>query len=186
MAERDDLDRMLDAALSTYADPGPDLEARILARLACLNPSRTILPRHSLPWLIAVPALACALVVFLIWSGPSHPSTNRVAAPSIVTSSLGDRTAAAPPRQRSQRSRSRALPRMRGRVVLASVDRPKLDVFPTPQPLTVEEKGIIRIVTQTPTALRQALVASQRESGAPIHISEIQIPPFKPLSAGND
>lgn len=186
MAERDDLDPMLDAALATYADPGPGLEARILARLACLNPSRAIAPRRTLPWLITVPALACALVVFLIWSGPSHPSTNRVAAPSVVTSSPADRTTAASPRQQSQRGRSRAVPRMRGRVVLASVDRPKLDVFPTPQPLTAGEKGIVRMMTQTPTALRQALVASQRESRAPIHISEIQIPPFKPLSAGND
>ncbi len=186
MAERDDLDHMLDAALSTYADPGPDIEARVLASLACLKPSRAIAPRRSLPWLIAAPALACALIFFLTWSGSSHTSKNLVSESSTVTSSPGDRTTAAPPRQQSQRGRSHAVTQKRGRVVLASVARPKLDVFPSPQPLTAEEKGIVRMMSQTPTGLRQALVASQRESRAPIHISEIQIPPFKPLSASND
>ena len=56
---------------------------------------------------------------------------------------------------------------------------PKLDVFPTPQPLTPEERAFVVLITQTPTPVRNALLAAQEQDDAPVHIAAIHIPPLE-------
>jgi len=71
MPEQDELDRLLDSALATYADRGPDagLEERVLSALASERQSgdiRRAAPwlRRWLPWVIAVP-LAASLMLWI-------------------------------------------------------------------------------------------------------------------------
>lgn len=186
MAERDDLDRLLDAALATYAQPDSGLEERILSRVAFMPRPHASVLRRSLAWLIAGAAVACTFILFLTWSRTLKTPTDRVPAPTIVASSQRDRAVAAHSTAGEKRAARRALGRRRTDNALAAVDRPKLDVFPTPQPPIGEEKDLARVMAQAPQALREALVAAQAQTDAPLHISEIQIPPLKPLFAGND
>src|SRR6185312_1147206 len=66
---RDQLDRVLDSALATYADPGPDsgLEQRILGRIA--NEATPAPRRRWLAWSIALP-VAAGLLIFAVLAGP--------------------------------------------------------------------------------------------------------------------
>src|SRR5947209_1850246 len=72
MPEKDQLDLLLDSALATYADPGPDsgLEQRVLAELESGRQSgqqrrATAGTRRWLPWAIAVPIAAGLLILWL-------------------------------------------------------------------------------------------------------------------------
>ncbi len=73
MPENDELDLLLDSALATYADPGPNsgLEQRVLAGLEAARRSGEHHPRafagtrRWLPWAIAVPVAASLLILWL-------------------------------------------------------------------------------------------------------------------------
>jgi hypothetical protein len=71
MPEKDELDLLLDSALATYADPGPDsgLEQRVLAGLEAArksgeSPRAFAGTRRWLPWAIALP-LAASLLLWI-------------------------------------------------------------------------------------------------------------------------
>ena len=134
MPDKDDLDLLLDSALSTYADPGPDaglganFEQRVLARIAAAqtSPERKQAPRRTwLPWAIALP-LAAGLVLLLLLapkinhspsantqlaheSAPPIPSSRRIAPQRLPPRPLTSPTTHQPPRvtRRSLRSRIR-------------------------------------------------------------------------------
>jgi hypothetical protein len=61
---------------------------------------------------------------------------------------------------------------------------PKLDVFPTPQALTPEERALAVVATQTPAPVRNALLAAQTQDDAPVRIAAIHIPPIEPPDEG--
>jgi len=63
--------------------------------------------------------------------------------------------------------------------VVQNLPRPKLDVFPTPQPLSSEERGLAVVALQAPVPLRKALVEAQEQDDAPVHIAAIHIPPLE-------
>jgi hypothetical protein len=78
---------------------------------------------------------------------------------------------------------SRTPSRRRSEQTLAATQpapAPKLDVFPTPQPLTPEEHTLVAIAAQAPAPLRKALVEAQLQPGEPLRIAAISIPPIKP------
>jgi hypothetical protein len=75
MPDKDELDVLLDSALSTYADPGPEsgpessLAQRVLLSLAAARAareghSRSPKPRRWLAWAIAIPVAASLLLWF--------------------------------------------------------------------------------------------------------------------------
>jgi hypothetical protein len=181
MRENDDLDLLLDTALKTYAESetSPSLEQRILARIAA-EPSAAPRPRW-LPWAIALPLAAC-LLLFVLFMSQQHRAPNQNAlVPSAPSSPLATLPAAPhPARVRSARARPPLL--FAPPVLLAdrNVPLPKLDVFPTPQPLTAEERTLAAIASETPVPLRIALIEAQSEPDAPLHIAEISIPPIEP------
>ena len=55
---------------------------------------------------------------------------------------------------------------------------PKLDVFPTPQPLSSEEQALVHFVTHTPSSELQAMQKPTQEQDEPLHIAEIVIQPI--------
>lgn len=77
MGDKDEMDQLLDSALGTYADPGPDagLEGRVLAAMAA--ESALVGNRSAgwrwMGWAIAVPAVASLVVWVAIHRGPQAP-----------------------------------------------------------------------------------------------------------------
>jgi hypothetical protein len=56
---------------------------------------------------------------------------------------------------------------------------PKLEQFPTPVPLTAEERALIAFVTRYPKEAQQAFEDLRKRSEEPIEIQPIQIPPLE-------
>jgi hypothetical protein len=162
-AGSDALDRAIDAALEKYAavEPRVGLEQRILASM---RSERDRIPVRS--WWVwgAVGAVATLLIVVaaLAWrpnkptktvaERPPSASIEAVARPSTRTGSIE------PARTMNARS-VHAKPRRNPPSAVA--DEPKLDQFPSPEPLTEEELALVRYVRQFP---RDAvMVASAQE-----------------------
>ena len=157
-AERELLDHELDAALAKYAavEPRAGLEERVLANLRAergRTPKRT---RWS--WSVASAAAAVVVIVMmaLLWRinlrhRPViawHPATK---APSVEQ----PRTRLASNSERNGSHMSTHGPATRGalhpaRTVAGAVAAPKLDQFPSPQPLSEQEKLLARYVEQYP------------------------------------
>jgi hypothetical protein len=213
MREKDDLDLLLDSALATYADPGPEsgLEDRVLAGLQAARASEERrrwfeMPRSWwLPGTIAVPVAVCLLVLWLSIGRTVHgPSTQqqlarqpdrsqkpsltmkRTAQPSAVTGESARAKAHRNYAEVSARMKSCPVTKPACYVsgdVATAVPGPKLDVFPTPQPMSSEERALSVIAMQTPLPLRKALVEAQQDD-SPIHIAAIHIPPLESPDQG--
>jgi hypothetical protein len=188
MPERDDVDRMLDSALSSYATPAPDFKERLLRSLASAltpaSPNRhRSRPRHSwLRWVIALPAAACILVgLVMLQRTPQTPKVGTQqarSAPAVPRAAL-PALSPAPPQPRLQRAlhpSHASLP--------AFASGPKRDMFPTPQPLTPLEESFVAYAKSAPESDRRALLSAQQHENAPLSISAIQIPPITPEPVG--
>jgi hypothetical protein len=193
MPEKDDLDLLIDSALSTYAVPGPDsgLEDRLLVTLAAVR--TTALPirggwrRRWVPWAVVLP-IAAGLV--FLWLSPRRekplpalePREARVGAPAAVAPNAGSSSEVrhGVPRRHAVHITQPASPVQAAQ----AAPLPKLDVFPTPQPLTAGERALVVVVTETPLPARQALIEAQSLDHLPVRIAEIHIPPLEPLDQG--
>jgi hypothetical protein len=171
-----ELDRLIDAALPSYssAKPRPGLEHRIL-RHALAEPQ----PRRSLAWALAVPTAAC-LLAFLVFAGRhnSYRSTLKATATTAPAT-----TSASPPETPAMNSfpaaQTRSIPHKASiRPLTTREALPKEDVFPSPSPLTVEERAAIALVSDPAKMPREIDMAGVEIS--PIHIAELQIKPITP------
>jgi hypothetical protein len=193
MREKDDLDLLIDSALSTYADPGPEsgLENRVLVTLVAV---RTATPqvrggwrRRWLPWAVAIPIAAGLLFLWLLPKRDkplpaSMPQEAREATPTAIAphAESSSEVRREVPHRRAVRVTQPASPVQTAQ----AAPLPKLDVFPTPQPLTAEERALVVVVTQIPLPAREALVEAQSLDDSPVHIAEIQIPPLESPDQG--
>jgi len=158
----DDLDRALDAALAKYAavEPRAGLEERLLASLRAERAT----PPKRIPWRWTAAAAVMAAVVVavaLAWrSGqPSPPLVS--GGPSTTTQApnqappLTSNAAGVSPQVR------RALPRVlhHPRIAITAAAEPKLDQFPSPQPLSREELALAQYVTEFPAEARLIALA---------------------------
>ncbi len=147
------LDDLLDSLLSQYSDvePRPGLETRILARIA-ESRYATIPPlsRLNWRWTAVASAVLAAIVVFLFYSKPvkqGPPQVKRVQlSPQKLTSApqgpISDRHA--PPSGTVVRRRPPASIRQ-----VAAVEA-KREVFPSPEPLSDQERLLFRYLSRTP------------------------------------
>jgi hypothetical protein len=193
MREKDDLDLLIDSALATYADPGPDaaLEDRVLAALSPVRvPARRVpaLARSRwLPWAIALPIAAGLLFLWLSTETKkplpaSEPQQARETVPSAIAPHVDSPSEVRTGKRHRQTVRVRQPASTVQTAQTAAL--PKLDVFPTPQPLTAEERALALVVTQTPLPAREALVESQNLDAQPVRIAAIHIPPLEPPDQG--
>jgi hypothetical protein len=157
----DDLDLMLDQALSSYCEvePRPGIEARVLHRV------RTV--RRGMRWLWLVPVpLVLALGFAFEFRAVEPPSPVSIAviahAPSSVTPVEVHRVSV------RRQHRKPIVP------MVASL--PKMDVFPTPAPLTPEEEALVLVTTGH--SMDAQILAEQREI-EPIQIPELRIDALK-------
>ncbi len=182
--DRDDLDLLLDAALAAYVDAEaqPGLTHRILAAARHLEPRRS-----ALRWLpLAISALAAALLasIFLIHRAgiPSHPAP-LVAQVPAPTFSAGLKSNPTPPAHRAREHAARAASRP------APAQLPRLEVFPTPTPLSPEERALLTAQGNpdgVPTQPAQSAAVLDRQSVEPLHIAAIEIPPLNPPRNGGN
>ncbi len=189
MPDHDELDLLLRSALNTYADPGPesDLTRRILARISA--EAAPAPPRRWLSWAIALPIAAC-LLALIVLSGPRpahRPSGHAGQTPTsrqslIATAHPG--LSSTPHHIPSRNSRNLKPQSHRAVFAAKAAPLPKLDVFPTPRPLTPEEQALAVFAAHAPESERQSLIEAQANADAPLSIAAIQIQPLEPPDQG--
>jgi hypothetical protein len=158
-----ELDEILDAGLKAYSavEPRQGLERRVLEHVH---------RRRRFVWwqwlAVVVPVLACA-VGLLVWR-PSEPVQTRRAT-SVETSLDAAGTSA-----------RATIPAVRRVVVVRRVRRlPKRAQFPTPAPLTREERALLEFVQRSPKEAAELLGENRDSEIRPIQIEAISIPPVK-------
>ncbi len=191
MPELDDLDLLIRSAVATYADRGPDddLAHRILDHVAA--EAAPAPARRWLPWAIALP-IAAGLVALAVLSGskPSRPGLGKTDQASNSHAPLraiaGAAPSTTPPSARTQRSKAqKRQPRFAAEAARAA-HLPKLDVFPTPRPLTPKEKALAIFAAEAPEPERRSLIEAQQQADAPLSIAAIQIQPLEPPEPGGN
>ena len=158
--ESDELDRTIDAALAKYAsaEARDGLEERILANLRTADAQSAHPTWRHWGLLAALTAvLIVAVAVLWRWNQATHPPVAihppllKQAPPDLANRDKNS----APPRGSMPHRRPRRSPE---RAIVAP--GPKLDVFPSPLPLSEQEKILASYVAQDPW--RAALVAEAR------------------------
>jgi hypothetical protein len=204
---RDSMDDRIDRALRSYSEPAELPEARVaLARVMERARASESQRRVRWVWGAAMAAgLAVMVAVGVVWMmrGPRRveiagtPKAPGVAANRYGTPISEDGRAL----RESHVSNSREM----GQPLNPSVDRthhatrgamggtdarrlrvkagagslPKLDVFPTPQPLSEQEAALLAFANQVPAKLQQQVVEAQAHLGDPIVIAELEIAPLE-------
>lgn len=57
------------------------------------------------------------------------------------------------------------------------------EAFPTPSPLTAEERALITLATRVPQEVQQSLIESASKASLPITIAAIHVEPLAPLAS---
>lgn len=173
-----ELDQFIDAALPSYsaADPQLGLEQRILAHALADYPRRR---RFAWAWAFAIPVAACLLVIFFFAGRHvSHPNTLQ------ATATTASHAIAASPRETPATDsipspRKGPLPHKLSIQPSLTPERlPEQDVFPSPSPLTAEERAAIALAHDPAQMPRQTDTVAVEIS--PIHIAELQMKPIAP------
>lgn len=167
-AAEDVLDRELDAALAKYAavKPRVGFEERVLANLRAEKSQVPV--RAWWRWGAAVAVLVLTVALLWRWERPSHPIV-------LVRPTNTTRGSQEQPRQvvsnggesgvHSQTSNPTRKKIRRGSPVVVAVG-PKLDQFPSPQPLSEQELALARYVREFPqeaNLIATAQVESEKE-----------------------
>ncbi len=152
----DTLDARIDAGLRSYAEPPASISDSRIAAATILGRARRPRSRSWL-WIWAIPAAAClALAVGLLWwfHAPSAPNVARAVptAPALAVPS--------PPAPAVRRAHLRVVRRSHA----AATSLPKLEVFPTPAPLSAQELELVTFVRHAPPAVREAVMEEQSQS----------------------
>ena len=176
VAERDALDRELSAALAKYAavEPRPGLEDRVLAHVRAEReriPIRSWWRWSFVSVAVAIAAVIIVTVTLVLRAGRPHAPAiaNHSSAPVPIPAA--ERPA---PRVASNDSTNTGHPRAPQRAGIRRASRreavavapPRLDHFPSPQPLTEQELALAHYVSQFPqeaTLIAQAQEEYEKE-----------------------
>jgi len=182
MFDNDDLDRQLDAALATYADPGPSsrLAAQVLTRIA----HERAAARRRVQWLWGS-SLSAAAACLLLFAAVRLQRTPH-ATPAIESPAPRALIATAQPRAAQPVLRAARRTRRPNLAPTAQSATPRSAIFPTPSPLSHEEQAMIRLLQELPPDQRTRLVESQQQAAAPLQFASISIPPIEPPAEGKE
>jgi len=180
MPDDRELENLLNSALSSYAEPDAHLETRVLARIAEHRSTRA--NHRRLAWAFALPIAACTILLTLFvlphrHQQPAQQAHNTVASPQ--PQSIQQRETTPVPSNPPQQPKPRLVAaHTQQRTAPKAAPLPKLDIFPTPRPLSPEEQALVRFVATAPASERNAALAAQQQSNEPLHIAEIVIQPI--------
>jgi hypothetical protein len=152
----DELDKLIDGALSTYstAEPLAGLEQRILNRARAR--------RARWPWLLAAVAVAAAILIAVQVRKPeSTPFVALAPPPAPVVAPVMPARPLTPSRDR------------KGAVPHVARTLPKRQVFPTETPLTHEERLLVQLAESHPQEL--VIRPADQIEIKPIEIAPLQI-----------
>ena len=175
MPDRDPLDRLLDDALTTYADPGPALAPGVLAHIAARNAASR---RTRWFWAAGLATAAAVLLLILVPSHttlPPHTAPRTQAAASPSPKPVEHAATALPAHHAAPHMRPaehRALP--------TPAPLPRQQTFPAPSPLTNQEQALIQLVSALPPKQQKHLMETQQQPVEPLRIAAISIPPLEP------
>lgn len=156
--DKDQFDDLVDGALKRYGavEPRPGLEGRVLARLA--GESHTNWLR---PWTWASAAAFACLLTVVVWIGlvgskqPPHISAH---AAKVTTKENRLETAEVPPQiEKTRRTGKHEVRKIR--LQLANTT-PRLEQFPSPRPLSEQEKLLVAYASEYP---KQAAEVAQEQ-----------------------
>ncbi|MGC2662321.1 MAG: hypothetical protein WA324_30525 [Bryobacteraceae bacterium] len=170
----DPMDALLDSALSSYsnAEPLNGLEDRILNRASRTQPRPNF--GHGTKSLLAVGAslaLLC-LIIFTFEHRKSEPTSRpALTASHVDVHSPAQISSVQPLPSPSRRRLDRHHPRLIQRL-------PKREQFPTPEPLTRDERALLSFVQQDPKEAVAAFSAMQRQTDTPLEIQPLKIEPL--------
>jgi hypothetical protein len=162
--EPDAVDRVLEEALSRYSSEEPlaGLEQRVLNRVRAEGATRRRLwPRGVTLWAAGVVVAAGAAFVAVAVMRPI-PVPMRVLQPLPKPVPQLVAVAARPAKKRNTPA---GLPRRRE--------------FPTPAPITREERALLALVEHAPDVAREAFLGLQPRTTEPIRLEEIKIEPLE-------
>ncbi|MEN6536924.1 MAG: hypothetical protein ABFD89_24940 [Bryobacteraceae bacterium] len=179
--DRDELDELIDSALARYssAEPLDGLEDRVLRRVQGAQRARHSPWRYRLAY--AIPVFAVVLIAGVaLWMGWDEQPRARdvarnVAVPAPSGAAQGPRASPTLPVREARPRHATTKPR---RTVPAK-SLPKEECFPSPAPLTAEERALVAWVSRAPTEAAQAFGDMQKRSIEPIKIEPIQMPPLQ-------
>lgn len=164
------LDALLDRALAEYgkADPRPGLENRVLANL---DGERERAARRRWRWALGM-AGAAAAVVLAVWVGngmrkPLLPASGANTVSPIVRE-IAAAKSSGPVDVRPAVKPSRHVSNGRPQEGVEVAVTPKLEQFPSPMPLSEQEKLLARCVNEFPkeaVMMAKAQAEWQREAG---------------------
>jgi hypothetical protein len=162
--KQSDIDQWLESALSQYgkAEPRGGLESRVLASLRAER-NRIAFARRW--WWAAGMATATAVAIAVaLWVGESGREKNRVSMAGVSTPRKTENLRSTQPQPSAQIAHppnETAKVRPANRPVRGlAVATPKLEQFPSPQPLSEQEKILVSYVTKYPEIA--ALVAQDQ------------------------
>jgi hypothetical protein len=137
---------------------------------------------------------ACLIAFFALFQAkPVHAPasvSNQAHMPAQLDNKIAHANIAPAAPHQSQREKRKNLVRSDLRLHATSLLRearplPKLDIFPTPQPLTPAERALIQFAERTPVAERKALIEAQQQPDRPLNIAAIRIQPIEMPELGN-
>jgi hypothetical protein len=172
------LEDWLDEILADYvtAEPSPELERRVLDYTRNHTASAgTVWGSPLISWLSTASVMLAAATI--LWLG--HPS--RQAIPTIHTPE--PRRVHSAPLKSAGPSAAQPVPVIMHRQRRHRVNRalPKRDLFPTPSPLSSEERALLAYAERPPKEIPPELTNTDRPI-VPIQIAAIQIKPLDQIA----
>jgi hypothetical protein len=148
--ERDQFaDQLLNRTLGRYsaAEPAPGLEERLLAKLASAAPKpKPVVQRWA--WMAAAAAMLLATVaVTTLWHRPDAKPVSQLPGTSAAPATLNQESAPTP--RIAAVAVDSSIPPHRPAVAMR-VAAPHLEQFPTPAPLSEQDRLLVSYVNRTP------------------------------------
>lgn len=180
-------ENLLDAALAYYqhVESRPDLEERVLASLRAERRPRAWCGWN---WRLAATVAAVTLLAATAHWMPRRPA--RLSGPRPVTAVADTRTPAPVPAP-AFNSRQSALPHLPGGTGLRDIRKaasrrtepePRMSVFPSPAPLSAQEKLLVRYVRENPAPVLIALHTPEQPI-EDLQIKDLEVPPLEAEAA---
>jgi len=163
------LDKLLDSALSEYSsvEPRPGLETRILANVR--GAAETGSSRRKWRWLWAGATAALAILLVVLFAGKHSvvpaPRNEVVQEKQPATQSSPEIGKAAPLNSGNGAAKPRPKHLQPHPEAVALKVEPRRPVFPTPTPLSDQEKLLLSYYAQTP---REELIAQSHPEEPPV------------------
>jgi hypothetical protein len=190
------VDELLDSALAHQreAEPRAGLDARILEHVRAVASEQSTRGK-AWKWWVAAAATAAVVVMFVVIRVAHRPQT-----PAVQTSQAG-KAVTAPPAKQTLTANSGETPKtgaatavVEPKRVVRRENKPSRQVeahrwpsqFPTPAPLTEEQKALVQYVRETPPEELAEPILKTELTVQHVEIKPLVIPPLeiKPLALG--